>query len=400
MHKLQRQYEFPEFSEFPETEYKTRQEKAQQAMEERKVDAVLLTQKENIEYFTGYMTTHWGAKGFAIGAALIPQVGEPVLIIPSFLRYTAEKTSWVKDIRALEAAHTVPRGFPDVVISAMKEKRLDRGVIGVEIGRHVTVQMPMVDFDKIRSSLENARFIDGADVVWDVRMIKSPVELEHIKRACEITRKAYNRLFQVVKAGMTEREITTIFRVALLEEGGDVGFTNIRAGSERYTMADTSPYDRKIGKGDMVIVDAGGSYRGYICDICRVGVVGAPTTRHKLLYDTCVKAQMAGLEVLQSGVKAGDVFKASMNVIKAADLKLPVLDLAGHGIGLDVHEPPVLCDGSLELIRPGMVLCVEPWIYDWYDLGVFAVEDQVVVTEKGYEVLAAVEKEELWTIEP
>lgn len=399
MYKLQRKYESPEFSEFPESEYEMRLKKAQETMEERNIDTLLLTQKENLEYFTGYMTTHWGAKGFAIGAALIPKVGEPVLIIPSFLRYTAEKTSWVKDIRGLEASHTVPRRFPDVVITAIKEKRLDRGVIGIEIGPHVTVQMPLVDFDKVRSSLKNAKFVSGADVIWGARTIKSHLELERIKKACEITRKAYDRLFQEVKAGMTEQKISAIFRLAILEEGGDVGFTNIRAGSERYPMADTFPYDRKIRKGDMLIVDAGGAYRGYICDICRVGVVGKPTAKHKLLYETCVKAQKAGLEALKPGVKAGEVFKASMAVMKAAKVKLPVLDLIGHGIGLDVHEPPIICDGGLEVLRPETVLCVEPWIYDWYGLGVFAVEDQVVVTEKGFEVLAAVEKEELWTIE-
>lgn len=399
MYKIERKYKEPEFSEFPKSEYEKRQRKAQEIMQEKNIDGLLLTQKENIEYFSGYMTTHWGAKGFSIGAVVIPRIGDPVLIVPSFLRYTAEKTSWIKDIRGLEEAHTVPRQFSDVVLAAMKEKGLNKGRIGIEIGRHVTVQMPLVDFDAIRSNLKSVNFVSGADIIWGVRKIKSSLEIGRIKKACNITLKAYEKLFEVVKSGMTESDICRIFSQVVIENGGDIGFTNIRAGPERYPMADTFPYNWKIRKGDMLIVDAGGSYRQYKCDICRVGVVGKPSEKHQLLYETCRKAQEASLNALKPGIEAGVVFDTAMEIIKKSGIKLPILDLIGHGIGLDTHEPPVICAGVTEIIEPGMIFCIEPWIYDWYGLGVFAIEDQVLVTDEGYETLAAVEKEKLWIID-
>lgn len=207
LYKIERKYKEPEFAEFPKSEYEKRQQKAQEFMEEKNIDGLLITQEENVEYFSGYMTTHWGAKGFSVGAVVIPKIGDPVLIVPSFLRYTAEKTSWIKDIRDLKEAHTVPRQFSDVVVAAMKEKELEKGRIGIEIGHHVTVQMPLVDFDAMRSNLKGADFVSGTEIIWDVRKIKSPLEIEKIKKACSITVKAYEKLFEMVKPGMTERDI-------------------------------------------------------------------------------------------------------------------------------------------------------------------------------------------------
>lgn len=399
MYSLERKYEQPEFAEFPESEYQKRQQIAQKSMKENNIDGLLLTQKENVEYFSGYMTTHWGAKGFSVGAVVMPNSGEPILIVPDFLRYTAEKTSWIKDIRGLRDAHTLPRQFSNVVIASIKEKGLEKGRIGIEIGRHVTVQMPLIDFDTVRSRLKETDFIDGSAIIWKARVIKSPLEIVRIKKACSITVKAYEKLFELVRPGMTERDISKIFSQAIINNGGDIGFINIRAGPERYPMADTFQYRRKIRKGDMLIVDAGGAYRRYKCDICRVGVVGKPSKQHKMLYDACRKSQEEALHAVTPGIKAEEIFDASMRIIKKSNINFPVLDLIGHGIGLDTQEPPVICANSSTLIEPGMILCIEPWIYDWYGLGVFAIEDQILVTQKGYETLAAVEKERLWTID-
>jgi len=269
VYTIERKYEKPEFAEFPESEYQKRQRIAQKYMNENNIDGLLLTQKENVEYFSGYMTTHWGAKGFSVGALVMPSSGDPVLIVPDFLRYTAEKTSWIKDIRGLREAHTTPRQFSNVVIASIREKSLAKGRIGIEIGRHVTVQMPLIDFDNVRSRLKETDFMDGSEIIWKARVIKSPLEIVRIKKACSITVKAYEKLFELVKPGMTETDISRIFSQTIIENGGDVGFINIRAGPERYPMADTIQYHRKIRKGDMLIVDAGGAYGRYKCDISR-----------------------------------------------------------------------------------------------------------------------------------
>jgi Xaa-Pro aminopeptidase len=233
-------------------------------------------------------------------------------------------------------------------------------------------------------------------------MIKSPLEIERIKKAALITCKAYERAWELIKEGMTEIEIADIFRKTMIEEGSKLypehAFFNIRAGKERYPMADSLCQERKIQRGEMLVLDCGCTYKGYWTDLCRVAHVGKPTSEHKRAYRTVVEALNAAVDHLKPGIKAKEIYEAAHRIIEAAKCGV-TLDMVGHGIGLDLHEPPVLGLGIDTTLKPGMVLCVEPWIYDVFDKGIFACEDMFVITEKKCELLSPLPREELWTVE-
>jgi len=390
------------YPEFPDEEYEIRLKKAKEAMEEHGIDALLIAQKENVEYFSGFMTSHWNVKGFCPGTVILPREGEPVLVIPEFLRGTAERTSWIRNMKRHERTHSNPRDFPNLVTKTIKEMELESGVIGIETGEELHINMPIVDMDKIRVDLPKAKFVSGADIIWECRMIKSPLEIERLKKATLINCKAYERARELVKEGMTEIEIADIFRKTMIEEGSKLhpehAFFNIRAGKERYPMADTLCQERRIKKGEMLVLDCGCTYKGYWSDLCRVAHVGKPTSEHKRIYRTVVEAVNAAVDRLRPGIKAEEVYDIAHRIIEEAKYGV-TLDMVGHGIGLDVHEPPVLGLGIDMTLKPGMVLCVEPWIYDVFDKGIFACEDMFVITEKKCELLSPLPREELWIVE-
>jgi len=393
------------YSEFPSEEYRKRSKKVKQVMEKQGIEALFITEKENVEYWTGFMCGHWIVKDFPPAVGIIPRDGEPVLVLPDFFRGTAERTAWVRDMRLHSNTHVKPRDFPNLIVETIKELGLEKGIIGYESGEELHLNIPVLDFEKIRKDLSSCRFVSGGNVIWKCRTTKSSPEIERLGKAASMTMKGYKKVKESIEDGMSEVEIAKIFKRVFVEEGADghapdgLGFFNIRAGTERYPMADCLPSNRKIRKGDVLVMNIGASYRGYKSNTARYAIVGRPSRKHNKVREKILEALDVGIDHLKPGQTGEAVYKRISDILcKGAIGETP--SSSGVGIGLDVHEPPTIGFGRKDKIEPGMVITIEIWIYDVgaRGMGVFPFEHGFVITKRGNRPLVPVEDEMMWVI--
>lgn len=387
----------PRFPAWPQEEYLERHRRARAAMERAGIDLLLLSARENVEYFSGYLSSHWFMVGFVPGVILFPRVGEPCLIVPNFWKGTAASKSWIRDIIPHPGTHSHPETFPDLVVDEIVRRGWSKSTIGYEQGFEMTVGLPIQHWDRVRGSLGGARWLPAGPLLWSLRTFKSPLEVELLAQAGAATCRVLSRLRGELRIGMTETEIGKRIRRAQAEEGcEDRQFLNLRCGPDRYGMTDTLPENRPIGEGEMLILDVGMHRQDYWSDLARCVSVGAPSAEQKAVYQTIVEAEKAGLEVIRAGVPASAIYHAVREVIDRAGYGVHV-DMVGHGIGMGMYEPPMLSPAASDILQEGMVLCLEPWITLPEGRGVFCLEDMVAVKESGCVQLTPRDADELWS---
>jgi Xaa-Pro aminopeptidase len=383
-------------SDFPQEEYRTRCEKAQSLMEEQKINGMLIGKEENVAYFSGYRRMI----KYQFAYMILPKNQPPILITSIDQRANAETMSWIDDIRFFGPSSLGLSDATETGINALKELELKKGITGVEANPQIAHRNT---WDALLTRLHNTIIVD--DILWKLRMIKTPLELQYLRKACDITCEAFSKGLDEAREGMTERELARIVYGTMIEQGAEdtplQGCLNLRAGPHRYAMFDTRPTDTKFQKGDLVILDGGITYKGYWCDITRLTCIGQPSDRQQRFFNACLEAEIAGVEALQPGRTISEVYDIVEEVLTKHGMtrnKFPG-EMLGHGVGLEIHEPPHITPQSDTVLEPGMVLAMEPCLYDNSVMksiihnyqpggeGVFFVEDNVLITEKGSEIL-------------
>jgi Xaa-Pro aminopeptidase len=388
----------PRFADFPREEYAGRVHRARALMAESGLDALVVTGKENVIYYTGLMTIGWISKHRPLGAIIARDHDAPLMIIPENLLSVSEESSWIDEVRPwggvkIPGAPTDPL---DAFVAGMRELKLTRGRIGMELGYGQRIGMPQADVDAFRAALPDAQLVDASPVLWKQRMIKSPLEIEAIRRACAATSRAFEVGFSQIREGMTERELAGIMLRELASTNYPPGFIMVRSGVEKYRMINVEPFDKPMRRGEIIVVDAGATYRYYWSDYMRMACIGEPTADQRRFFEAELASQSAGVAAIRPGAQAGAVFQACQDMIDRHGLsEHAALERIGHGVGLDVHEPPSLAKGSATVIEEGMVLTVEPIFWDQPHgrIGNFALEDVLVVTKTGHEILSTFPKQ-------
>jgi Xaa-Pro aminopeptidase len=238
-----------------------------------------------------------------------------------------------------------------------------------------------------------AELVARRGVVESLRVVKEPAELDAIRRAAEVTNRAYELLVEERFAGRTEREL--VWRMTqLLHECGadDVAFAVDIAAGPTAASPHGEPGDRVVQDGDLVLVDAGAKLGGYCSDCTRTFAVGEVSESLRQIYELVRRAEQAGLDAVRAGRSGRDVDAAARAPIGDAGYGDNFGHGLGHGVGLLVHEAPALRPESEDALAAGNVVTVEPGIYLSGVAGV-RIEDLVVVTEDGCEVLTSFPKE-------
>lgn len=389
-------------SDFPSEEYKARCKKASALMEQNKIDGFLLGKEENVAYFSGFRRP----TSYQFVFMLLPKDDAPVLVASADQRGNVEGMSWVDDTRFYGPSSLRLSNAKETGLRLLKEAGLDKKVLGVESNPQVSDQNT---WNALTKSV--TRTVEVDDFIMELRMIKSSLELENVKKACSITATAFEEGLAAVDEGMTEKELARVVYKVMIEEGAEDtplrGALNLRGGARRYAMFDTRPTDYKLQKGDTVILDGGTTYRGYWCDIARLASIGQPSNRQRQLFEACLEAEVAGLEALQPGRKISEVCQVVERILEKRRLaanKFPG-EPFGHGVGLEIHEVPIIVPNSDRIIEPGMVFAIEPCLYDDPVMksiiekyrpggeGVFFVEDNVLVTKTGPENLTPIPRD-------
>jgi Xaa-Pro aminopeptidase len=239
----------------------------------------------------------------------------------------------------------------------------------------------------------DAELVPKRGLVESLRAVKQPDEVEAIRRAAEVTNRVYERMAEERFSGRPEKELVWRMTELFHDEGADEpAFETIVAAGPTAASPHALPGDRLVEEGELVLIDAGAKLDGYCSDCTRTFAVGEISDSLRELYDVCRRGQQAGVDAVRAGATGRDADAAARAVITDAGYGESFGHGLGHGLGLLVHEAPVLRPESTDTLEAGNVVTVEPGIY-LSGVGGVRIEDLVVVTEDGCDVLTSFTKE-------
>lgn len=402
------------FADFPKDEYDRRITRARAAMQEHETDVLLLWDEHNVRYFSGFHSTHWSAKSLQPAVLVLSINDPPILVIPEFFRGMAEATTYISDIRGQERCHYIEnlRGLPREVAQVIADLGYEAGRIGLEDGdvADMYIPRPPSDIDLLRSEMPKAAFTPAADIIWECRMIKSELEVAALRTACAVTAEAFGEFVETFRLGMSEREAGSLLYSAIVKRGLTMGGMYFVGDPSRYPMIDSHPLYEGVpmSRGSHVVIECGGCFKGYHGSVGRCLEIGHISDEKWEFIEAVEYGQDAVLAALRKGVTAQEMLKAAGDALAVKGFK--PTGFVGHSIGLTGHEPPDLTDSQTLRIQKGMVLAIEVWIYEITgftrggridpqanvkrsNLGQFGMEEVVVVTDDGWEMLPTFPRE-------
>lgn len=395
------------FCDFEDDEMKKRWEKCQVEMEKEGIDVLILSKPSNYYYMSGYRT-QLQSSDFRAMIAVLPRGGEPTLVLPNLEAPSGEKESWFphvrrwgdpkmqgndryktlisKGLRSEIGGQVEAKEFTEVVLNIFKENNLLNATVGMELDGF-RLGMTQKEFENIKSSLPKCKFKSCSNIMWNLRRVKSEREIEFMRKAGKISDAGRDAVAENIKVGMSEKELRAIMGQVFLREGGELnGFITINSGIDRYDMHNPWPSDRKIQKGDEVRFDFGAVYNGYWSDIQRLFFMAPMHDKQRELQEKAILIYQACLEKAKPGNLVEEIDIAASEMIKKLGVEHLTVHRTGHSLGLDVHELPSIGTPEKTILEPGMCLAIEPAIYD-YAYGAFKIENNIVITKDGYELL-------------
>src|SRR5690606_34058484 len=240
---------------------------------------------------------------------------------------------------------------------------------------------------KLRKSMGNQETVPVSQVVEPLRAGKDKEEQDVIRGAAAIAGRAFERIREELRPGRSEREIALSLEIMLREMGADSSsFDMLVASGPRSAFPHGVASDRVMEKGDLVTLDFGAYYRGYCSDITRTVALGSPNDKQREIYEVVRAAQQAAVDAIRPGLAGREVDRVARDRITAHGYAEYFGHGTGHGLGLELYEAPRLSPRGEDILERGMVVTVEPGIY-LPDFGGVRIEDDVIVTENGCEVL-------------
>ncbi len=391
---------------FARQEYELRWARVREEMARARLDALILSQPENVYYFTGHTTILYYREPILF---VLPVDGVPSIFAPLKERGNAETTTWVESIvtwGSEDPLNPITTSPSDTIASELAALGLCRARIGTELTRRRGL-LPE-DLAAVKERMPDASFEDATRVAETVRMIKSEAEISAIRKAVEITSEGYLRGRETLRAGTTEAEVARAIWETMIKLGADLppyaGHLVTRGGPERNRAFGSMPLEKELQRGDLIKIDAGCRYRGYYCDISRYAAIGSPTDEQFRLYQANLAANRACVATAKPGVTLGTVYRSAHEAMADAGFGHPSLsrgELFGHSVGLEIHEYPSVHPESEFVIRPNMVFSFEPQLNAYppdYRVSMFSLEDMVLITEDGARELSHLDRN-LWQIE-
>jgi len=373
---------------FPQREFVDRLDNAQRVMGESGVDVLLLTTEAEVRYFSGFHTAFWQSPTRP-WFLLVPRSGQPVAVIPAIGAACMGQT-WVSDIRTWASPCPSDEGV-SLLVDALRELAGTKGNIGLQQGPGTHLRMPLDDFQRVRQALPDSHWHDTTALLEALRAIKSPLEIEKIRHVCQAASEAFQRLPDEITPGMTDIDLFRRFRLSCLESGVDeVSYLVGGVGNGGYADIIAPPTGHRLAFGDVMMLDTGCTYDGYFCDFDRNFALGEADGATREAYQRVWEATETGLEAVRPGASCSEVFEHMQRVLTSQEVP-PAgrnsVGRLGHGLGMQLTEPPSLMADDYCVLRPNMVMTLEPGFA--YAPGRLMVhEENLVVTEDGYELLS------------
>lgn len=372
---LERGFSTPEFEE--------RLIKAQDVMQQYKLDGLLLTTPQNIRYFTGYDSQFWESPTRP-WFVVVPASGKPIGIVPEIGESEFKKT-WLEDIKTWPSPRPEDEGI-SILKSTIDDLKKTYGQIGAEFGKEMAIRMPVRDLFKLKEIVKT-NIVDGSDAIWEMRMIKTNAEVERIKHICSIASDAYYDLPSKLNIGDTEREAVNKLKIDIINRGADnVPFMPGISGKGGVSQIVCGPSDRIIENGDILFIDTGSTFDGYFCDFDRNFAFGSTTSEVEKVYEILWHATDAGINAAKPGASTFDIFNAMNKIISDGNTVGNNVGRLGHGLGLQLTEPPSHRPGDNTIIKENMVLTIEPGM-EYANGKMIVHEENVIIRKDGAELI-------------
>ncbi|HEY6348138.1 MAG TPA: Xaa-Pro peptidase family protein [Candidatus Angelobacter sp.] len=356
--------------------YQVRQQKLAARLRQAGVDGLLVTHLPNIHYMCGFT----GSAG-----VLLFMAGDraPRLIFVTDGRYTQQAAEQVRGAKVV-----ISKGAA-MVEACARAGRLKLERLAVE-SEHLSHSA----FQQLGSWIgRKTRLKPTSGLIEELRTIKDHDEIEQIRAAVLLAASLFQTALNTIRAGVTENLVAGELELQARRGGAEaMSFETIVAAGSRSALPHGRASMQPISAGEFIILDYGVILAGYCSDMTRTDHVGRASRLHRKMYDAVREAQLASIESVRPGVEAGDVDQAGRGLLKKAGYGAYFTHSTGHGVGIEVHEAPRLAKGQNQKLVPGMVITIEPGIYIPEQGGV-RIEDMVLVTETGYEVLTPTTKD-------
>ena len=350
--------------------HQARRRRLIRGLKAQSIDGLLVTDPRNVRYLSGF-------KGE--DSALLVTPHETALLTDG--RYSEQAQGETRGI-AIRVRHKSLMEF-----AAAEAHRAGLERLGVEAQDVTLAQARALERSLTRTAVKPA-----SGMVEGLRIVKDRTEVAEIRRAVAIAEEAFRATASKVRPGATELELARLLDRTMEDLGADgPAFATIVAAGERCSLPHARPTNRRIGRNDAVLFDWGAAVNGYHSDLTRLVFVDRIPQLYRRLYDAVLEAQRRAIAQLRPGRRAGSIDASARAVLKARRLNKHFTHGLGHGLGLRIHETPVLGAGSQTILRPGMVFTVEPGVY-LPGRGGVRIEDDVLITRTGHATLTSLPK--------
>lgn len=354
-----------------DNEFEQRRQAVSTGLAARKLDGLLVSFGPNLRYLSGFT----GSNG-----NLLVLPGKAILFTDPRYQIQAgqEVTCRVKIAKGPLAREVA------AVIARLGLRR-----IGYE-----PAQMTCESFQSLESKLPmKASLAAVTGWIEELRMVKSPAEIARIRRSVDTNSRAFEQAVAHVRPGMKEQDLAAELEFRMRRLGAEKpSFETIVAAGVRSALPHAQPTAARFRSGDLVVVDMGAQQEGYCSDMTRMLFLGSPTAKVKRTYRAVLEAQLAAVDAVRAGASTARVDGAARKVLAGYGLARAFVHSTGHGLGLEIHEPPRIGKRDKNRLQAGMAITIEPGVYV-EGFGGIRIEDTVVVTEKGCEILTPTSKD-------
>jgi Xaa-Pro aminopeptidase len=353
------------------SELETRRGQLASQLRDRKLDALIVSAPPNIRYLSGFTGSN--------GLLLLSAEGAVLFTDPRYRIQAAQETG---------CKVRVAKGllFP-ALMKAARRRHVYR--IGFE---HTRLTCDALEC--LRENLYLGASLEPAPgLVEAQRSIKSAAEIALIRRSVLTNSEAFQRAIGKLRPGMRESDLAAEldYQMRLLGAEGPA-FETVVASGPRSAWPHARPTAHPLARNQLLLIDVGASQEGYASDMTRMAFLGRPAQKVRHLYQAVLEAQLAAIAAVRPGARAGSVDRAARRVLRASKLDQAFVHSTGHGLGLEIHEPPRLGKRERTPLAAGMVITIEPGAY-LEGFGGVRIEDTVLVTSTGCEVLTPTSKE-------
>lgn len=343
-------------------------------LKELGLDALIACSPDNVAYTIGMRIP---TQAFILSRKVFTIVteSESCLVVVSMEEENASRYANIEKIVAYKE-------FQENPVDALKRTLDEMGLSDKRVGFE-TGYFPAADCAYLQKILPKLTLVKADDIFKEIRMIKTPVEIERLTKVADIADTIHATVYEQVHAGCTERELGALISKEFIRLGGD-GMSILVVGSGlRSGLANGAPTEKKLERGDLVRTDIVGNSAAYYSDCARTIVVGKPNEKQLSTWNRILDVHHALLDLVKPGIETRVIYDKFVQMFN--QYGFPLSNFVGHGIGVNLHEWPLIGKYEPNVLQENMVICIEPFIFD-SQYG-YHVEDMLLVTKNGYKKL-------------